>query len=96
MGPHVIFGFTVSEWVGIVGILSSTYGFIIRPLLKSLTDLRNSINQLTQDSLIEHNRLWKHYDYHDKWLWKHDQEIGILYDKNHLKRSNIKFNDEKK
>jgi hypothetical protein len=96
LGPHIIFGFTVSEWVGIVGILSGTYGFIVKPLLNKLETLSKSIDQISENSLIEHNRLWRHYDIHDRQLWKHDQEIGILYDKNHLKRSDIKTDKEDK
>lgn len=95
LGPHVIFGFTVSEWVGIVGILSGTYGFIVKPLLNKLETLSKSIDQISENSLIEHNRLWQHYDIHDKQIWKHDQEIGILYDRSHLKRSKIQIDDEK-
>lgn len=95
LGPHVVFGFTVSEWVGIIGILSGTYGFIVKPLLTKLETLSKSIDQISENSLIEHNRLWRHYDIHDRQLWKHDQEIGILYDKNHLKRSDIKYDDKK-
>ncbi|MEA5157582.1 MULTISPECIES: hypothetical protein [Lactobacillaceae] len=95
LGPHVIFGFTVSEWVGIVGILSGTYGFIVKPLLTKLETLSKSIDQISENSLIEHNRLWQHYDIHDKQIWKHDQEIDVLYTKNHLKRSNIKFDDKR-
>ena len=94
LGPHRFFGFTVDEWVGIIAIISSSYGFLVRPLLTKLSKLSESIDQISENSLIEHNRLWQHYDRHDKQLWRHDQEIDVLYTKNHLKRSNINF-DEK-
>lgn len=95
LGPHVFFGFTVDEWVGIIGIVTAVYGFLVHPLLNKLGNLSKSIDQISENSLIEHNRLWHHYDIHDKQLWKHDQEIGILYDRNHLKRSDIKYDDKK-
>lgn len=94
LGPHVFFGFTVDEWVGIIGIVTAVYGFLVRPLLNKLGKLSESIDQISENSLIEHNRLWHHYDIHDKQLWKHDQEIGILYDQSHLKRSDIKYDDK--
>ncbi|ATO43335.1 hypothetical protein [Loigolactobacillus coryniformis] len=94
MGPHRIFGFTIDEWVGIIGIVTAVYGFLVRPLLTKLGKLSESIDQISENSLIEHNRLWRHYDIHDRQLWKHDQEIGILYDRSHLKRSDIKYDDK--
>lgn len=88
MTEHIVFGFSVSEWVGIVGIIGSTYALIVKPLMNKFDRLSDSIDRISQNSLIEHSRLWRHYDRHDKELWKHDQEIGILYDKTQLHRVN--------
>lgn len=86
MPAHVVFGFTIDEWLGILGIIGSVYGFLVRPLLKRITSLSDSIDELNKTSVIEHNRLWKSFDKHDRKLYKHDLEFDELFNHAHLKR----------
>ena len=95
MPPHVFFGFTIDEWVGILGIIGTVYGFLVRPLIKRIANLGNSIDELNKNSITEHNRLWRHYDVHDRKLYKHDIEIGELYSHAHLKREDYGIHEDK-
>ena len=86
MPQHVFLGFTIDEWTGILGIIVTVYGFIVRPLLKRIASLGNSIDEFNKNAIAEHNRLWRHYDNHDRRLYKHDLEFDELFNHAHLKR----------
>lgn len=94
MTEHIIFGFSVSEWVGIITIIGGVYTFIARPLINKLTTLSKSIDRVSDNAKTEHDRLWRHYDKHDRQIWEHDRELDVLYDQTHLTRPHVEIKKE--
>lgn len=87
---HVILGFTISEWGGIITILGASIGAvrygIIKPLMNQFKVLSHSIEELNRSSIFEHNKIYDKMNAQENKLVRHDAEIGFLYDVNNLKR----------
>ena len=80
---HVIMGFTIDEWAGIATIIGTTitaiYQFTIKPLLNRFDILSQSIDELTNNSKIEHKAIWAKINKQTVRLNHHDYEIGAAY-----------------
>lgn len=80
---HVIFGFTISEWAGIVTIivaaLSAFIKFAIKPLLEKFDELSHTIRELDHTSRKERELIRQRLAEHDTAIAKHDTEINLLY-----------------
>ena len=90
-----------AEWLAILGIIGAVYGGI-RALLKSFGDniakplstqiagLTKAIDDLTSNSIKEHNLFDARLDQHDITLGVHDSEIGTLYHEVGITRKRVK------
>lgn len=76
---HVIFGFTISEWVGIVTIISmataAVYRFVVTPLMNKFDTLSETLKKVNENSEIERQKL----NQQGYIIRKHDSELGALY-----------------
>ena len=80
---HVFFGFTLSEWAGIITIitagLSAFIKYAIKPLLEKFDELSHTIRDLDHTSRKERELIRQHLAEHDTAIAKHDTEISFLY-----------------
>lgn len=94
---HVIMGFTIDEWAGIATIIGTTitaiYQFIIKPLLNRFDVLSQSIDELTNNSKIEHKAIWDKLNREAVRINRHEFEIGTVYREIGIEREEL--NDEK-
>ncbi|WP_338217949.1 hypothetical protein [Lacticaseibacillus salsurivasis] len=94
---HGILGLSWAEWLAVLGIVGAVYGGIrsllknfgdkiAKPLSQQIAGLTQAIDDLTANSLREHNTFDKRLDRHDIKLGIHDAEIGTLYSEVGLRR----------
>lgn len=98
---HVIFGFTISEWTGIITIIGGAtgvvYRFVVLPLLKKFDTLSETLSNLEKTSRVERQNLRVKINNHQIILAEHDSEIQSLFDEKGWHRSHAyhsRFNDE--
>ena len=92
--PHLYFGFTIGDWVGLLTIISMLVGALIwlirvaitKPFTEQMAKLNESIQNLTASSKTDHSKFDLRLDKHDRKIERHDAEIGFLYDLNNIKR----------
>lgn len=92
MPPHLILGYSISEWVGIITIgvtmVAAIKTVLVKPLTDQMTQLSSAIKELNESSNKAHTDLANKINKDHMEIEKHDIEIGFLYDKNNLKRRN--------
>lgn len=96
--PHVFWGFQLSEWVQIIGIITFISGIVIwivrlaivNPTRVSNDALRESIDTLSRrvegiggNADKVHEEHDKRLDRHDVHLARHDEEIKTLFQRTH-------------
>ncbi|WP_025025166.1 hypothetical protein [Companilactobacillus nodensis] len=90
MPPHLFLGFSISEWLGIISIISILVGafktFLFNPIGDQLKDLSGAIQNLSDNSAKAHSDLEKKISKNHLDIERHDIEIDFLFDKNHLHR----------
>lgn len=97
MPPHGVLGLSWGEWLAVASLIGIVYaGFrkliksfadtIAKPLSQQMKSLSKSIDDLTTNSLKEHNGFDRRLDKHDIRLAQHDTEIGTLYSSVGLRR----------
>lgn len=79
MPPHLILGYTIGEWVGIVTIAGSLISaivflfnsLVVKPLTSSINHLADGLDDFQQSSNADHQR-------YDHELNDHETRIRIL------------------
>jgi hypothetical protein len=90
MWPHGILGLSWAEVVAVLTIIGVVYGAfhrllknfgenIAKPIMEKMGQLSKSIDNLTENSLKEHNNFDHRLDKHDIRLGKHDADIGTIF-----------------
>ncbi len=88
---HVIFGFTIAEWVGIFTIIGMAtgvvYRFIVKRILDRLSELNSTIKLFDENSRKSRAILQNEIENHESMIIKHDAEIQNLYNAKNWHRS---------
>lgn len=92
--PHYLFGYSIEEWTELIAIVSAFLSLIswlfkrvvIDPLMDKISDLGDSINQLSAARNEDSNMFMKTLDKHTEELGevkitvaRHDEELRSLW-----------------